>query len=99
MEKPIGLSREALRRALDPVQAVNARTLYGGPAPEQTRARTAEAQQRLEADHRAVQELAGKLEGAEQLLESRIDALISKKRFKGGDSLSAAVTTRAARRR
>ncbi len=77
MGKPIGLSREALQDALDPANAVAKRTLYGGPAPEQTRARAAEAVDRIPGDEQNLADKRKKLEDAEALLEKGIDELIA----------------------
>jgi len=75
--KPAGLSAESLRKALSPVEAVNARKLYGGPAPEQTRARAAECQERIRTDRAVVESMESRLAAAEKLLEYRIDALLA----------------------
>lgn len=76
MGKPVGLSEGALRHALDPVEAVKARTLYGGPAPEQTVARARDAEERVRVDQSAVDDIQKRLDEAGRLLESRIDAFI-----------------------
>ena len=75
--KPIGLSPEALMSALDPTNAVKARKLYGGPAPEQTEARAAEARQRVETDQASIDERERRLMEAEQFLEAGIDAMLA----------------------
>ena len=54
MGKGVGLSAEALSRALDPMEFVERRTLYGGPAPEECRRRMAEYEARLREDEASV---------------------------------------------
>ena len=75
--KPIGLSKRAPKAALDPTNAVNARKLYGGPAPEQTKARAAEARGRVKADRASLEEKERKLNKAEELLEAGIDSFLA----------------------
>ncbi len=77
MGKTIGLSGKALQDALDPAKAVERRTLYGGPAPEQTRARSGEAADRVEADAQNIVRKTQKLDAAADLLEKGIDELIA----------------------
>ena len=77
MGKPIGLSRETLNDALDPSNAVKQRTLYGGPAPEETRARAADAAKTVESDSKIVAKKIRHLEEAEARLESGIDELLA----------------------
>ena len=74
--EPVGLSNEVLRRALDPVEFVNGRTLYGGPAPEECRRRLPEYHAQLQTDQRSVEEKAQRLKEAADRLEKAIDALL-----------------------
>ena len=75
--KPIGLSMGVLQAALNPTNAVNARKLYGGPAPEQTGDRAADAWQRVETDQMKVDDKERRLREAEELLEAGIDAMLA----------------------
>ncbi len=77
MGRPIGLSRHTLKAALDPTNAVKQRTLYGGPAPEETRARAEDASATVESDSKNVADKLRRLEEAGALLESGIDELIA----------------------
>ena len=77
MGKPIGLSKETLNDALDPSDAVKQRTLYGGPAPEETRARAEDAAKTVESDSKNVADKLRRLKEAEARLESGIDELIA----------------------
>ncbi len=77
MGKPIGLSAETLKDALDPANAIKKRTLYGGPAPEETRARADDAAKRVETDQGIVADKLRRLEEAEARLEAGIDELIA----------------------
>ena len=77
MGKPVGISSEALRDAIDPVVAVSRRTLYGGPAPEQTLARCGEARSRLETDSEDVSGKQARIEAGADCLEEGIDRLIA----------------------
>ncbi len=78
MGKPVGLSAAALGEAIDPTVAVARRTLFGGPAPEQTRARGGEARERLEADRENVTAKESRLETAAALLEEGIDRFVGR---------------------
>ncbi|MBI4322325.1 MAG: argininosuccinate lyase [Chloroflexi bacterium] len=77
MGKPVGLSEDALRKALDPVEFIKARTLYGGTNPEEVRQQIAELAERLERDTCAVADLRAALKQASEKLESSIDAMLS----------------------
>ncbi|GIX48997.1 MAG: argininosuccinate lyase [Candidatus Tectimicrobiota bacterium] len=77
MGEPVGLSAEALQRALDPVVFVAERTLYGGPAPEECRRRLPDYHARLQADREAVAEKERRLQAAATALEKAIDALLA----------------------
>ena len=77
MGETVTLSRETLEKALDPVNFITGRTLYGGPAPEECRRRLPEYHTQLEADQRWVAETEGRLRKAEKTLERAIDALVA----------------------
>ena len=76
MGEPVGLGDEALRRALDPVEFVNRRTLYGGPSPEECLRRLPEYRAQLEQDEAMVEEKSKGLSQAADKLERAIDALV-----------------------
>ncbi|MCH8088166.1 MAG: argininosuccinate lyase, partial [Chloroflexi bacterium] len=76
MGEPVGLGDEALRLALDPVEFVNRRTLYGGPSPEECLRRLPEYQAQLEQDKAMVEEKSKGLSQAADKLERAIDALV-----------------------
>lgn len=75
---PVGLSEESLRKALDPVEFVNQRTLYGGPSPEESRRRLPEYRAQLEQDRATVSYRELRLNQAKEALERAIDALIDR---------------------
>ncbi|MEE9248995.1 MAG: hypothetical protein V3U79_09910, partial [Dehalococcoidia bacterium] len=77
MGEPVGLGDEVLRRALDPVEFVNRRTLYGGPSPEECLRRLPEYRAQLERDEALVEEKAEGLMQAAAKLERAIDALVA----------------------
>ena len=76
MGEGVGLSEEALNRALDPMVFVERRTLYGGPAPEECRRRIVEYEARLREDEESVEERRCRLDESAGKLESAIDAII-----------------------
>ena len=76
MGEEVGLSKETLARALDPMVFVERRTLYGGPAPEECRRRMAEYEERLKVDEGSVAEREGKLGEAARKLEVAIDGIL-----------------------
>jgi argininosuccinate lyase len=76
MGEPVGLSSEVLRKALDPVEFVNGRTLYGGPAPEECR-RLPEYHVQLRTDQASAAEKERQLKQAAEKQEQAINALLA----------------------
>ncbi|MBW1800380.1 MAG: argininosuccinate lyase [Deltaproteobacteria bacterium] len=76
MGEPIGISEESLRKSLDPLEFVRGRTLYGGPAPEESRKRIEAHSGNLERDREAVAEMRRHIEEAGGKLERAIDDII-----------------------
>ncbi len=74
--QPAGLSAAALREALDPTHFVRARTLYGGPSPEECARRLPDYRAALERDRGVADDIAARLREAEARLEAAIDALL-----------------------
>lgn len=70
------LAEDKLRRWMDPVQAVSARKVPGGTAPEAVEAMLQEMQGRLDADETARAARIGHLGGAARALSTRVAALI-----------------------
>jgi argininosuccinate lyase len=77
MGEPLGLDAASLARALDPVEFVNARTLYGGPAPEECLRRLPEYRAQLAEDFSALQARQRRLSQASDKLEQAIDKLLA----------------------
>lgn len=77
MGEPAGLSADSLRVALDPTAAVNRRTLYGGPAPEEVRRRLVEYLTALENDRNNHKTARQQVAAGLARLEQAIDALIA----------------------
>jgi len=77
MGSPVALSREALRKAIDPENFVRERPIFGGPAPEEVRRRLADFRAALARDDRTYEEMQRRVDGARQQLEAAIDALLS----------------------
>ena len=75
--EPVGLSGATLEKALDPVEFVKGRTLYGGPAPEECRRRLVDFHAQLSEDQASVQDKERRLDAAVQELERAIDALLA----------------------
>ncbi|MEZ4502983.1 MAG: argininosuccinate lyase [Dehalococcoidia bacterium] len=76
-DQPSGLSETVLREALDPTHFVRARTLYGGPSPEESRRRLPDYTTVLERDERAAEAISARLADADATLEAAIDAIVS----------------------
>jgi argininosuccinate lyase len=68
--KPVGLSAQQIRKALDPLECVKARTLIGGPAPEQVKKQIDESRQALIADQKIFDELQGQVKAGEMVMEA-----------------------------
>jgi len=77
MDRPVHLSEESLRKAVDPENFVGARAIFGGPAPEEVLRRLADFRTALTRDEQAYQEVRRQVDGAHQKLESAIDALVA----------------------
>lgn len=67
--RPLGLDPEVVRRSLDPVASVAARTLPGGPAPEAVARSVETAQARLEENRAALAEKRGRLQAVRETLK------------------------------
>ncbi len=77
MGKPAGLSAESLRVSLDPVAAVNRRTLFGGPAPDEVKRRLPEYDAKLEADREKNVAARKQVHAGLDRLEQAVDQLIA----------------------
>ena len=74
---PLGLGDEAIRRAMDPREMVNRRTLIGGPAPVRVREQISESRGLLRLNREGVVARRSALSKASEGLERAIDALIA----------------------
>jgi argininosuccinate lyase len=79
IQKPLKLPAESLRRALDPLEFVKARTLVGGPAPATLAKELERAAKRLAADQEAHASARKRLDDAAAKLEGAIDAIVEAK--------------------
>src|SRR2546426_3261486 len=75
--KPIGLSAQEIKKALDPLECVKARTLIGGPAPDQVKKQIEESRQALLADQQIFEELLGQVKAGETKMAEAERALLS----------------------
>jgi argininosuccinate lyase len=75
--EPLGLSDEIIRRAMDPREMVNRRTLIGGPAPVRVREQISESRELLKHERAEVVARRVALSEASEKLENAIDALIA----------------------
>jgi len=74
--KPLGLSQEAIDRAVDPRAMVERRDLIGGVAPVRVREQIAGSRELLERNTDSLQEKRGSLAEAARKLEEAIDAIV-----------------------
>lgn len=74
--KPIGLSAQQIKKALDPLECVKARTLLGGPAPDQVMNQIEESREALAADRKIFDELQGQITAGEQRMAEAERALL-----------------------
>jgi argininosuccinate lyase len=77
MGEPIGLSEEVIQKACDPVEFVKGRTLYGGPAPSESRRQIKIHKKTLKRDEEIVIRIRRQLSAASQKLEKAIDEIIN----------------------
>ncbi|ANY08319.1 argininosuccinate lyase [Pseudonocardia sp. HH130630-07] len=75
--RPVGLPAGALRTALDPVQNVRARTLFGGPAPSAMQRELAGFATTLDADTRRCAEARERVRAGAEELERAIDRILA----------------------
>lgn len=75
MDKPLGLSAESLRKALDPAECINARKLIGGPAPERVEEDISRAREQCKSDVSQLEAITARLAAAERKLEEAIDRI------------------------
>ena len=73
---PAGLDAKTIRDALDPERFVAARTLPGGPAPDESRRQAARFEAALTRDEQTVHATRDRIRQGAQALESAIDALL-----------------------
>jgi argininosuccinate lyase len=74
--KPIDLGDDRIREVLDPMRAVNARTLRGGTAPTEVKRQIDNARVQLRADAETRAQKRRRLTEAEARLERAIDAIL-----------------------
>ena len=74
--KPVNLSGEALKKVLDPRSFVEARTLFGGPSPEEAEKRLFDYAELLYADRNFVEQAEQKLSHAKDMLEEAVTKII-----------------------
>ena len=74
--KPVGLSAQEIKKALDPLECVKARTLIGGPAPDQVKKQIEESRQTLLADQKILEELQGQVKAGEKTMEAAEKTLL-----------------------
>ncbi len=74
--KPVGLSAEAISKALDPLECVRARSLIGGPAPDEVKKQIEESERALSQDQRIFDELQGQIKTGEKRMEEAEKALL-----------------------
>ncbi len=77
MDRPVGLTPEALANALDPAHFVAARTLLGGPAPSEAARQLSEHRTSLAADEEQLEDRRDALDAAAATLEQAIDLVIA----------------------
>jgi len=77
MGKPICLSEESLQKALDPLEFVKGRTLYGGPAPDESQNRIADFTVILKRDREAVANIRKHFKDASEKLEKAVESIIN----------------------
>jgi argininosuccinate lyase len=74
--RPVGLTPEALRDALDPWHAIELRTMLGGPAPSAVRPLLEDAGAQIRADASDLAAIEASLEAADRLLEQAVDEML-----------------------
>ena len=74
--KPVGLSAQEIKKALDPLECVKARTLIGGPAPDQVRGQIEESHRALFADRNVFEELQAQVKAGERKMAAAEKTLL-----------------------
>jgi argininosuccinate lyase len=76
VDKPVGLSAQQIKQALDPLECVKARTLIGGPAPDQVRRQLEESREALLTDQKIFEELQGQIKAGEKKMAAAEKTLL-----------------------
>lgn len=77
LNKPLRLSEEAVRNALDPELSVRIRRVYGGTAPEEVEGQIAQARAQLEEDTDQIRQWRERLGSARQKLDQAVEGLLA----------------------
>jgi len=72
----LGIKRDAVDQALDPVSSIDRRSIVGGPAPTECLRSISERQRRLKVDEERLKEISDKLIVARKRLDDASKALI-----------------------
>jgi argininosuccinate lyase len=79
MGKKLRLNAAAIKSVLDPMERIKARTLTGGPSPDNVRKMIQEIKQGIEADKQFIKAARKKLQGADVKLDKAVDKLLNAK--------------------
>jgi argininosuccinate lyase len=77
MGKKLSLSEAIIKSVQDPMERIKARTLTGGPAPDNVRKMIQEVNQGIELDKEFIKTAREKLVDADMKLEKAVDRLLS----------------------
>lgn len=75
IDKPLGLSDETVRKALDPSLAIRIRKVFGGTSPDDVTAQIRESRERLKLDRQQIESFKEKIEKAKKELEVAVNAV------------------------
>ncbi|OGP55883.1 MAG: hypothetical protein A2162_11480 [Deltaproteobacteria bacterium RBG_13_52_11b] len=78
MGKKLSLSEATIKKVQDPMERIKARTLTGGPAPDNVRKMIQELKQGVEGDKEFLKTAREKLAEADKKLDKAVDRLLSK---------------------
>jgi argininosuccinate lyase len=78
MGKKLSLSEATIKKVQDPIERIKARTLTGGPAPDNVRKMIQELKQGVEGDKEFLKKAREKLAEADKKLDKAVDRLLGK---------------------
>lgn len=76
IKEPLGLSEDAIKKALDPSLAIKIRKVFGATSPEDVTEQIKESKEQLKLDRQQIESSRNKISDAQKKLDQAVDAII-----------------------